>query len=165
MGIITVLLIVIFILAAILLTIVILLQDEQGEGLGGIFGGGSSTPFGSRSGNILTKFTSILGAVFLFCTFAIAWLNRSPASGDIIGAAKRAEESQATAWWLTPVNSNAKLPLENAAASPGSAATIPAGGTPAAVPAANAPAPTAPAAGGAPAPSAGSAGTTGSSTN
>ena len=110
MGIISVLLIVIFIITAILLVVVILLQDEQGEGLGGLFGGGSSTPFGSRSGNILTRFTSILGAVFLFCSFGIAWVNRTPQSGDVLGAAKRQEAQTAQEWWLTPVNSNAQLP-------------------------------------------------------
>jgi preprotein translocase subunit SecG len=77
-----------------------MIQDEQGEGLGGIFGGGSSTPFGSRSGNVLTKFTSILGAVFLVCSFALAWINRTPESGDVIGAARRQGlTEQQTEWW------------------------------------------------------------------
>jgi preprotein translocase subunit SecG len=75
MGLVSILLFIIFIVSAILLIIIILLQDEQGEGLGGIFGGGSSTPFGSRSGNVLTKFTSILAGLFLFCSLAMAWLS------------------------------------------------------------------------------------------
>lgn len=112
MGVIGALLVVIFIIAAILLVVLILIQDEQGEGLGGIFGGGSSTPFGSRSGNVLTRFTSILAAVFLFCSFAIAWVNRGGQTGDVLGAAKREAAQTAKEWWLTPVNSNAKLPSD-----------------------------------------------------
>jgi len=140
MGIISVLLIVIFIITAILLVVVILLQDEQGEGLGGLFGGGSSTPFGSRSGNILTRFTSILGAVFLFCSFGIAWVNRSPLSGDVLGAAKRQEAQTAQEWWLAPVNSNAQLPTGLSGGK--SDSTTPAGGAAPAPAAAGAPAAT-----------------------
>ena len=62
-----------FILSAVLLVIIIMLQDEQGEGLGGIFGGGSSSAFGSRTGNVLTRFTSILGAIFVIGAFSLAW--------------------------------------------------------------------------------------------
>ena len=69
MGLISVVLLVILIVSAVLLVLVVLVQDDQGEGLGGIFGGGSTTPFGSRSGNVLTRFTAILAAVFLFCIF------------------------------------------------------------------------------------------------
>ncbi len=138
MGIISVLLIVIFIITAILLVVVVLIQDEQGEGLGGLFGGGSSTPFGSRSGNVLTRFTSILGAVFLFCSFGIAWVNRTPQSGDVLGAAKREEAQTAKEWWLTPVNSNAKLPSDLTSGTSGtslpSSSETPAGAQPAATP-------------------------------
>ncbi len=133
MGIVSVLLIVIFVTAAVFLTVVILLQDEQGEGLGGIFGGGSSTPFGSRSGNVLTRFTSVLGAIFLFCAFGIAWLNRSQESGDVVGAAKRAANAQTSEWWLTPVNGDAKLPTAPSAST--STAAAPVGTPPATAPA------------------------------
>jgi len=57
-----------------------MIQDEQGEGLGGIFGGGSSTPFGSRAGNVLTRFTTIFAILFLFGSFMLAWMNRTKES-------------------------------------------------------------------------------------
>ena len=60
-----------------------LLQDDQGEGVGGMFGGGSGTPFGSRAGNILTRATTILATIFLLSAFGVAWLNRSPSSDDV----------------------------------------------------------------------------------
>jgi preprotein translocase subunit SecG len=109
MGLISVVLLVILIVSAVLLVLVVLVQDEQGEGLGGIFGGGSTTPFGSRSGNVLTRFTAVLAAVFLFCIFGLAWVNKNPEAGNVIGRA-RAESlqggQQQQSWWVqTPAPS------------------------------------------------------------
>lgn len=104
MSIIGILLLIVFIIASLLLIVVVLLQDEQGEGIGGIFGGGSSTPFGSRSGNVLTKFTSILGTVFFISALGLAWINRTPDAGDVVGAARRnaPEQSETLEWWSEP---------------------------------------------------------------
>ena len=101
MGIVSILLLVLCVSSAAVLIVVILLQDEEGEGIGGMFGGASSTPFGSRSGNVLTKFTSVVAAVFLFGTFALAWVNRTPDSENIIGRARleSLRESQGE-WWV-----------------------------------------------------------------
>ena len=101
MGIVGILLLVVFVLGALFLIGIVLIQDEQGEGIGGLFGGGSATPFGSRSGNVLTRFTSILGAIFLVCAFALAWINKTPESGDVLGAARRggASETSVDEWW------------------------------------------------------------------
>jgi len=101
MGVIGILLLVIFVIAAILMVIVVLMQDEQGEGLGGIFGGGSATPFGTRSGNVLTRFTTVLAVIFFLCAFGLAWVNRTPEKGDVAGAymeeASGGESS--VKWW------------------------------------------------------------------
>jgi preprotein translocase subunit SecG len=109
MGVIEIVLLVLFISSAILLVILVLMQDEQGEGLGGIFGGSSSTAFGSRSGNILTKFTAILGGVFLFCSFGLAWVNKTPEAGDVLGAARRQQTNQGETqeWWEVEEQSSA----------------------------------------------------------
>jgi preprotein translocase subunit SecG len=77
MGFLSVILLVLFVITAILLILIVLIQDEQGEGIGGLFGGGSATPFGSRSGNVLTKVTSVLGAIFLILAFFLAFINKS----------------------------------------------------------------------------------------
>ena len=77
MGVLGIFLLVLFIIDAIFLILIVMVQDEQGEGIGGLFGGGSATPFGSRSGNILTKVTSILGAIFIVSAFGLAWINKS----------------------------------------------------------------------------------------
>lgn len=68
---------ILFIIVAVILVLVIMIQDEQGEGIGGIFGGGSTTPFGSRSGNVLTRFTSAFAVLFLFGSFMLGWMNRT----------------------------------------------------------------------------------------
>jgi preprotein translocase subunit SecG len=101
MGALSILLLIVFGITAILLVIVVLLQDEGGEGLGGIFGGGGAGPVGNRSGNILTKTTTVLGAIFLVTAFALAWLNRSPDTGNVEAAARQLEsgEEQALEWW------------------------------------------------------------------
>jgi len=105
MGLISVILLVVFVIVSLLMMLVVLIQDDQGEGIGGMFGGAGTTPMGSRSGNILTRFTSILGALFLFGAFALAWLNRTPESSNLEARA-RAEQlrkTQSTEWWVQKV--------------------------------------------------------------
>ena len=104
MGILGIVLMVIFVLSALLLVGVVLLQDEAGDGLGGIFGGGGGSQVGNRSGNILTRITSVLAAVFLLSSFGLAWLNRTPDSGDVEAAARRLEAQSGNSsveWWVT----------------------------------------------------------------
>lgn len=98
----SIVLLVVFVIASLIMMLVILVQDDQGEGLGGLFGGGSTTPFGSRSGNILTRFTAILAAVFIVGAFVLAYLNRSPETADIIERARleRLREAQDQEWWV-----------------------------------------------------------------
>lgn len=105
MGIISLILLVIFVIAAIVMILVILMQDDQGEGVAGMFGGGATTPVGSRSGNVLTRFTSILGAVFIVGAFAVAWLNRTPESSDILERARveRLQAAESQDWWVERV--------------------------------------------------------------
>ncbi len=102
MNVINILLTVFFVIGSVLLIIIVLLQDEQGEGMGGLFGGGSNSAFGSRSGNVLTKFTSILGAFFLICSFGLAWVNKTTEKGDILGAARREMTQETQEWWVVP---------------------------------------------------------------
>ena len=102
MGLLSIILLVLFALAALFMILMIMLQDDQGEGIGGLFGGGSTTPFGSRSGNILTRFTSILGVIFIVFALALAWLNRSPGTTDIVEKARleRVQEAEESDWWV-----------------------------------------------------------------
>jgi preprotein translocase subunit SecG len=102
MALIGIVVLVILVISAVLLVLLVLIQDEEGEGIGGLFGGGGSTPFGSRAGNVLTRFTAVLAAVFLFCTFALAWINRAPEAGNVIGKARQEllRKGENNSWWV-----------------------------------------------------------------
>ncbi len=102
MGLITIILLVLFVIVSLLMMLVVLIQDDQGEGITGMFGGASTTPLGSRSGNVLTRFTSILGALFLFGAFALAWLNRTPESANLEAKARaeRLRQAESSNWWV-----------------------------------------------------------------
>lgn len=99
MEIIGILLMAIFVISAILMIVLIMLQDDQGEGLGGLFGGGSSTPFGSRSGNVLTRATSIFAVVFLFAIVGLALINRTKYEEDVLNAARTEEAGERPDWF------------------------------------------------------------------
>jgi preprotein translocase subunit SecG len=144
MGIIGVILLVILVISAVLLVLVVLVQDDQGEGIGGIFGGGSNTAFGSRSGNVLTRFTAALAAVFLVCCFGLAWINRTPTAGDVVSKARQAalNGTNQQSWWVQAPAPTGTTPAPNDAQSP-FGATAPQGG--AAAPAPNPAAPSSPA--------------------
>lgn len=102
MGFLGILLLILFLISAVMLVVLVLIQDEGGEGLGGIFGGGGASQVGNRSGNILTKTTSVLGAIFLLSSFGLAWLNRTPDTADVEGAARQIEAQEgAVNWWET----------------------------------------------------------------
>ncbi len=120
MGIIGIVLLVIMVISAVLLVLVVLVQDDQGEGIGGIFGGGSNTAFGSRSGNVLTRFTAVLAGVFLFCILGLAWTNRTPTAGDVVSKARQAalNGTNQQSWWVQAPAAPAPAPAANGAASP-----------------------------------------------
>ena len=98
MGILEGILLVLFVVIAVLLVLMVLIQDDQGDGLTGMFGGGSSTTFGSRAGNVLTKTTSILGTLFMILAFVLAFMFKTPMTGDVAAAARLQSQSQAD-WW------------------------------------------------------------------
>ena len=94
-------LLVVLIITAVLLVVLVLMQDEQGEGLGGIFGGGGAAPVGNRSGNILTRATGIIATIFLVSLFGYAWVNRTPEQSNVEAAARALEnpDGEVLEWW------------------------------------------------------------------
>jgi len=139
MAVIGIVLLVIMAVSAVLLVLVVLVQDDQGEGIGGIFGGGSNTAFGSRSGNVLTRFTAVLAAIFLISVFGMAWVNRSPAAGNVLSKARQeALAGGSNSWWVQAPSSNTSntplngtTPPASPASSTAPASTTPASSTPA----------------------------------
>ena len=103
MGIVTTLLLIVFIASAILLLGIVLIQEEQTEGLGGIFaGGGASGNVGNRSGNILTRATGILATIFLVTAFALAWNFRTEQSTGLETEVRREQREANENWWVQP---------------------------------------------------------------
>ncbi len=149
MAVISILILVVFIVSALLLMAVVLIQDDQGGGIGAMFGGGSGTPFGARTGNVLTRLTTVLAVIFLVAAFALAWMNRTPDAGNVIGRARaeRLRGIERSDWWVEApapeLLTQEDLPAE--ADAPPAEATATAGAADAAPPAEDAEAPAAPA--------------------
>jgi preprotein translocase subunit SecG len=101
MAILNAVLMVLFVIVAILLILLVLVQNEDGDSLGGVFAGGGGSAFGSRSGNVLTRASSVLGGLFLTLAFVMALLTRSPQGGGVeaAGRALAPEETSSSAWW------------------------------------------------------------------
>jgi preprotein translocase subunit SecG len=99
MTVLGIILLVFFIIVAILLILLVLAQNEEGDSLGGIFAGGSGSAFGSRSGNVLTRATSILGALFLILSLSLALINRNPAGSGVEAAGRQQSAGQENGWW------------------------------------------------------------------
>jgi preprotein translocase subunit SecG len=116
MAVVNVFLMVLFVIVAILLVLLVLVQNEEGDSLGGIFSGGSGSAFGSRSGNILTRATTILGAVFLALSLMLALVNRTPRPSGVEDAGRRfsaeVEDDTGTWWQDAPVEPEAQIPAE-----------------------------------------------------
>ena len=100
MGVLSIVLLVFFVIDAVLLVLLVLLQNEEGDSLGGIFAGGSNTAFGSRSGNFLTRATTVLGALFLVISLGLALLSRTPAGMGIEKEIKELTTQESGTSWV-----------------------------------------------------------------
>jgi preprotein translocase subunit SecG len=100
MGVLSVVLLVFFVIDAVLLVLLVLIQNEEGDSLGGIFAGGSNTAFGSRSGNFLTRATTVLGALFLVISLGLALLSRTPAGMGIEKEIKELTTQESGTSWV-----------------------------------------------------------------
>ena len=79
------LIVTIHIIACVALVILVLLQPGK-EGMGVIFGGSSSSMFGSKgAGGILTKLTIVAAVVFLITSVTFTYESvRKPNSGSVV---------------------------------------------------------------------------------
>ena len=100
MGILSVVLLVFFVVNAVLLILLVLIQNDDGGGLGGMFGGGSSTVFGSRSGNVLTRATTVLGSLFLIISLSLALISRTPTGTGVEEEGRRLHTDEMGPNWL-----------------------------------------------------------------
>jgi preprotein translocase subunit SecG len=100
MTILSTVLLVFFVIVAILLVLLVLMQTEEGDSLGGIFAGSSGSAFGSRSGNVLTRTTTVLGSLFLIISLGLALLNRTPGGTGVEEAGRELSIDASGANWL-----------------------------------------------------------------
>jgi len=118
MGILGVFLLVIFVIACVLLILMVIIQDSDSDSLGGVFAGGSGSAFGSRSTNVVIRFTYVLGALFFVCAFALALINKS-SIGEVEKAAQSsAEKTTTTDWWNAKPQSAAPSTLNGQTQAP-----------------------------------------------
>ncbi len=83
MSIVVSLLLIVEVLSAFLLIVVILAQKSKDQGLGMAFGSGmGESLFGSRAGNVLTRMTITLAAVFMVTTIVLGILFARGATGS-----------------------------------------------------------------------------------
>ncbi|MDT4761530.1 preprotein translocase subunit SecG [Sphaerochaeta sp. PS] len=100
MGVLSVILLVLFVIVSLLLIFLVAVQDEQSEGLGGIFGGGSNTAFGSHASSVVTKATATLAVVFMILALVVAFVNKSPSQDKLLDSVTTEQVQQSTDWWV-----------------------------------------------------------------
>ncbi|MDX9827168.1 MAG: preprotein translocase subunit SecG [Spirochaetia bacterium] len=99
MGFFAVLLLILFVIVCLLLIFLVIVQDEDSDSIGGIFSGGSSSAFGSRASNIVTKITYVLGALFFITAFTMAIINKSSTGNIEALATQQTQENGSAEWW------------------------------------------------------------------
>ena len=87
---------VLYILTCLLLLLVVLLQQGKGGDMASAFGGGGSqTAFGARAGaTVLTKASTILGALFMIGAIALGILGRRGPGSVMQGVGGPAPQQQ-----------------------------------------------------------------------
>lgn len=99
MGVLNVILMILFIIVSILLVFMVAIQDEQSDGLGGVFGSAAQSSFGSYTSRVVTKVTAILGAAFLILALTIALVNKAPSESKLLNSVEPEQVQQSETWW------------------------------------------------------------------
>lgn len=90
----------VFIFAAVLLILLVLIQNDQGEGLGGLFSGSSSSPFGGQGANALQRITSMLALLFFVSAVGYGLTTRARYSiGLDVNSSFQGENQNSAPWW------------------------------------------------------------------
>jgi preprotein translocase subunit SecG len=85
-------LLIVHVLACIFLILVVLLQTGKGADMGAVFGGSSSTVFGSSgAGNFLTRLTTATAIIFMLTSMGLTYLSSHPTSSTVFDTAPVAE--------------------------------------------------------------------------
>lgn len=120
MGVFGIVLLVLFAIVCFLLIFMVVIQDQDSEGLGGLFSGAGNAAFGSRSSSVVVKFTYVLGGLFFVIAFGLAILNRSTVGN--VEKAVRSQGGTTTEWWNPETKTGTTAP-QTAPAAPAAPAT------------------------------------------
>lgn len=105
---------IIHVLACIFLVLVVLLQTGKGADMGAVFGGSSSTVFGSTgAGNFLTRLTTASAIIFMLTSLGLTYLSSHQTTATVFDSAP-ATESAAPAPQAMPAEPEAAAPPEAA---------------------------------------------------
>ena len=89
---------VIHVIVSIGLILVVLLQTGKGADMGAVFGGSSSTIFGSSgAGNFLTRLTTAMAIVFMITSLTLGYFSGKKPSSSLFDRGKIAIEQPVTA--------------------------------------------------------------------
>jgi preprotein translocase subunit SecG len=109
---------IIHIIVSLGLIVIVLLQTGKGADIGAVFGGSSSTIFGSSgAGNFLTRLTTGLALVFMLTSLTLGYFSGKKPSGSIFDSRQSPQQA-------APVAPAAQAPAkpEAAPAAPGAPA-------------------------------------------
>ncbi|QMU98867.1 preprotein translocase subunit SecG [Borrelia sp. A-FGy1] len=82
-----------FIIISFMIILLVLFQDEQGDGIGGMFGGGSSSIFGAKSSNIAIRITGLFIALFFIFVVMLSFINTKRVDDSLLKEIKTNEKS------------------------------------------------------------------------
>jgi preprotein translocase subunit SecG len=116
--------VVLHIVICISLIIVILLQQGKGAQIGAVFGGSSQTVFGATgAGNVLTKATWAMAAMFFATSIFLAYASTRRFTGSIFGSGRSGAMSRKVAIPVAPAMPSAPAaPAPFGAPAPGAPA-------------------------------------------
>jgi preprotein translocase subunit SecG len=87
-----VLITIVHVVACVFLILVVLLQTGKGAEMGAVFGGSSSTVFGSSgAGNFLTRLTTATAIIFMLTSLSLTYLSTQQTTATIFDAAPLAQ--------------------------------------------------------------------------
>ncbi|WP_215540140.1 preprotein translocase subunit SecG [Borreliella bavariensis] len=89
---------IIFVIVSIFIILLILIQDEQGDGIGGVFGGGSSSIFGAKSSSVAVKITGFFIAFFFIFVVLLSFMNTKRADNSFLNDIKTENKNSSTFW-------------------------------------------------------------------
>lgn len=89
---------VIFVIVSIFIILLVLIQDEQGDGIGGVFGGGSSSIFGAKSSSVAVKITGFFIAFFFIFVVLLSFMNTRRADNSFLKDIKTETKNSSTFW-------------------------------------------------------------------